>query len=163
MFPGIPLSAVVEYLLKNPFIFLPSVHPLIYQDVLATVDLNLPLKQWYDGRATLVTKEERYRHLWESALTDARNGELVAAQSKLEELLKEVILQGYYQIGLEYIRVSMRLQQPEKALKVATRLQRMSPAIPHAYTAEIQITDAEEKRLEAIIARARTYIPDFEY
>jgi spermidine synthase len=161
MFPGIPLSAVVEYLLKNPFIFLPSVHPLIYQDVLATVDLNLPLKQWYDGRATLVTKEERYRHLWESALTDARNGELVAAQSKLEELLKEVILQGYYQIGLEYIRVSMRLQQPEKALKVATRLQRMSPAIPHAYTAEIQITDAEEKRLEAIIARARTYIPDF--
>lgn len=162
-FPGAPIELTAEYLLRHPPIFLDEVHPYVFEDVVRSIDRDLPFGEWFRERETQDGTEQRYGLLWKSAQADFQNGDLASAQPKLEQLLDEVILSNYYQIGLEYIRVTAHLGQVEQALKTARRLQQMSPALPHAYQAEIQLRKAHGAELEDIVKRASTYNPDFRY
>jgi spermidine synthase len=160
-FPGLPIGFVAEHLLRNPPIFIPAVHQLIYEDATQTLGDEFPLSTWFSERATLEDKQAQYKMLWESSQANIRERNFASAQLQLEQLLDEVTLQGYYGIGIEYVRVSMSLGHNDKALRIAKRLQRMSPALPFAYRAEIELRNAGGDQLSEIVSRARQYIPDF--
>jgi hypothetical protein len=161
VFPGMPLETVAEHLLRHPPIFIPGIHQMVYQDIVQTLGDDLPLASWFEERMTLRKKEKQYKLLWETAQFHIQEGEFESAQAPLEQLLGEVIAEGYYWICLDYIKVSMALGQNDRALTVAKRLQQMSPALPFAYRAEIEITNPGGDQLKEIISRARKYMPDF--
>ncbi|NNL95362.1 MAG: fused MFS/spermidine synthase [Xanthomonadales bacterium] len=161
IFPGLPLKSTTEYLVKNPPIFIPEVHELILSDARQALGQAYPLQEWFEQRMTLEKKDAEIRQLWESAQQNVSAQNFILAQQQLEALLGEVIADGYFWIGIEYVRVSLALGHSDKALKIVERLQRMSPAQPLAYQAEIQIKNASGEALEQIISRARKFIPDF--